>query len=181
MGLTRGTARRYAEAAFQVAERDGAIEDWLAALSLAQVRLTEPGAARLLGSPAIAVAVRIEILDRVLGHDVSGAPRNLLALLVRRGRFDQLTAVVREFGRLHARREGIVEADVTSAVALEPDELPVLRERLVAMTGRDVRMRLAVDPMLLGGVQVRIGDTLIDGSVRGRLERLRATLSTTAI
>jgi F-type H+-transporting ATPase subunit delta len=180
MALTRSTARRYAEAAFQIAERDGTVEAWLSALALAEERLGDPAVERLLSSPAIAPDARLRVMERILGPEVRGAARNLLALLVRRGRIAQLPAVAREFRRLHARREGIVEAVVTSAGPLDEAERLALHERLQSLTGSRVEMRLEVDPALLGGLQVLIGDRLIDGSVRGRLERLRATFSTTA-
>ncbi|CAN5660466.1 F0F1 ATP synthase subunit delta [soil metagenome] len=180
MAVTRNAARRYAEAAFEIARRDESMDAWLAALALAEERLVEPQAMRLLAHPTVAVSRRVELLGRILGQDVPAAPRNLLALLVRRGRFELLPAVVREFRRLHARQEGIVEASVTSAVALDEAAQTALQERLSVLTGQRVEMHLDVDPSLLGGVSVRIGDRLIDGSVRGRLERLRATFSSTA-
>jgi F-type H+-transporting ATPase subunit delta len=176
MALTRTTARRYAEAAFEIAERDDSLAAWLAALAVAGERLTAPEVLRLLSNPAIAASARVEVLERILRDDVTGAPRNLLALLVRRGRFELLPAVIREFTRLHHRREGIVEAIVTSATPLEDSEVEALQQRLVAMTGSRVELQQQVDPDLLGGLQVRVGDRLIDGSVRGRLERLRAGL-----
>lgn len=179
MAVTPSTARRYAEAAFQIAQRDGSMDDWLATLALAEERLGEPDALRLLANPAVPVSRRVDVLDRILGPDVSGPPRNLLALLVRRGRFELLPSVVREFRRLHAREEGIVEARVTSAAELDEDARAALQERLTAMTGQRVEMHMAVDPRLLGGISVRIGDRLTDGSVRGRLERLRAIFSGT--
>jgi F-type H+-transporting ATPase subunit delta len=177
MALTRTTARRYAEAAFEIAERDDSLAAWLAALAVAGDRLTAPEVLRLLSNPAVPAAARVEVLERILGEDVVGAPRNLFALMVRRGRFELLPAVIREFTRLHHRREGIAEAVVTSAVPLETTELEALQQRLVAMTGGRVELQQQVDPNLLGGLQVRVGDRLIDGSVRGRLERLRAGLS----
>jgi F-type H+-transporting ATPase subunit delta len=180
MALTRSTARRYAEAAFEIAERDGSVDAWLAALAIAEERLTSPEAMRLLANPAIAAASRIEVLGRLLGDDVSGAPHNLLALMVRRGRFEQLPAVSREFRRLHLRREGIVEATVTTASGLGTADVEALRQRLETLTRKRVDLQQLVDPELLGGVSVRIGDHLIDGSVRGRLERLRTVLSTFA-
>lgn len=181
MAVTRSSARRYAEAAFEIAERDTSMEAWLAALSVAEERLADPEAARLLSNPAVPTDARVEVLGRLLGDEVGGPPRNLLVLLVRRGRFELLPGIIREFRRLYRRREGIVQARVTSAATLGDQEQDALRERLTAMTGSRVEMQLDVDPALLGGLQVRLGDRLIDGSVRGRLERLRATFTTTAI
>ena len=181
MALARSTARRYAEAAFQIAERDDAMETWKTSLARARELLADEDAARFLSNPAVSAESRLVVLKRIHGDDVAGPPRNLLALLLRRGRFDQLPAVVREFERMVARREGVVEASVISAVELDDASREALRERLVAMTGSRVEMSLAVDPALLGGIQVRLGDRLIDGSVRGRLERLRASFTTSAI
>jgi F-type H+-transporting ATPase subunit delta len=181
MALARGTARRYAEAAFQVAERDDAMETWTSALAIASERLAHEDAARFLSNPAIPTESRMIVLGRILGDDVSGPPRNLLALLLRRGRFDQLDAVVREFERMLRLREGIVEAHVVSAVELDEASMEALNGRLVAMTGGKIEMSTSIDPELLGGIQVRLGDRMIDGSVRGRLERLRTTFTTSAI
>lgn len=175
--LRSTTARRYAEAAFEIAERDDSMEAWLAALAVAQERLTSSDVLRLLSNPALPAASRVEVLERILGTDVTGAPHNLLALMVRRGRFDLLPAVIREFTRLQHRREGIVEAVVTSATALDAAEVEALQQRLVNLTGSRVELQQQVDAGLLGGIQVRVGDRLIDGSVRGRLERLRTDLT----
>ena len=177
MALARSTARRYAEAAFEIAERDDSMEAWLAAFAVADERLTDPDVMRLLSNPSIAVASRTEALDRIVGDKVGGPQRNLLALMVRRGRFDLLPGVIREFGRLYRLRESIVEASVTSAAALDTAEIEALQARLVAITGQRVELSTEVDPDLLGGVKVRVGDQLIDGSVRGRLERLRTELT----
>ena len=181
MALSRSAPRRYAEAAFEIAERDGSMQAWVAAFAVAEERLGDPDVVRLLSNPAIPTASRVEVLGRILGDDVTGAPRNLLALMIRRGRFELLPAVIREFWRLYRSREGIVEATVTSAVELGPDELEALQERLVAITGERIELQPEIDPELLGGVQVRVGDRLIDGSVRGRLERLRTDFSNIAI
>ena len=181
MAVARSTARRYAEAAFEIAQRDDSMEAWLAAMTTAQERLTGPDVVRLLSNPAIAAGSRIEVLDRLLAGDVESVQRNLLALLVRRGRFEQLPAVIREFSRLYREREGIVEATVTASTALDESELEALRARLQTMTGKRIELHQTTDPQLLGGIQVRVGDQLIDGSVKGRLERLRTDLANIAI
>jgi F-type H+-transporting ATPase subunit delta len=181
MPLTRSTARRYAEAAFEIAVRDDAMAVWLAALDVADDRLGGDEVIELMTNPAVAAADRIGVLDRLLGDDVSGPPRNLLALLIRRGRFDLLPDIIREFRRLHRRREGIVEATVTTAAPLDQTAVAAIEARIVAMTGQRVELSVAIDPGLLGGLQIRVGDRLIDASVRGRLERLRTTFSSSAI
>ncbi len=181
MALARSTPRRYAEAAFEIAVRDDSVEAWLAAFVVAEERLVSPEVMRLLCNPSIPVASRTEALVRIVGDDVSGPQRSLLALMVRRGRFELLPGVIREFTRLYRLREGIVQATVTSAAALDAAELEALRGRLKTMTGRHIELQQAVDPDLLGGIQVRVGDQLIDGSVRGRLERLRAEFANIAI
>ncbi len=102
---------------------------------------------------------------------------NLVGLMLRRRRLDSVPDISREFRRLHNRRAGIGEAMATSATPLDEGEIGALRTRLEQITNGQIELELRVDPTLLGGVQVRLGDLLIDGSVRGRLERLRGRLA----
>jgi F-type H+-transporting ATPase subunit delta len=89
---------------------------------------------------------------------------------------DALPAVAAHFDRLLDQSRGIVAATVTSAAPLSPDEAKAVGSRVEAMTGKQVRLTAAVDPELIGGLVVRVGDQWIDASVRGRLERLREQL-----
>jgi F-type H+-transporting ATPase subunit delta len=177
MATLRGTARRYAEAALSLAERDDTLGDWVEAIETASVRLTDARVLRVLADPAIAFEERRRVTEAILGDAVTGAPRNLVLLLVRRGRIELLPRVAAELRRLWEQRQGIVRAVVTSAAPLSEAETDAVRARLADMTGDQVEMELLVDPSLLGGLLVRMGDRLIDGSVRGRLERLRARLT----
>jgi F-type H+-transporting ATPase subunit delta len=177
MAAGRSSARRYAEAAFEIAERDGTLDDWVADLETALGLVGAGDVARLLTNPAIPTATRSSIAEGVLRGHVSEGARNLILLLVRRGRADLLPSVGREFRRLRDRRAGIVPATVTSAAPLDDAEIAALRERLGPLAGGTIDMTLQVDPSILGGVVVRLGDRMIDGSVRGRLERLRSRLA----
>ncbi len=106
---------------------------------------------------------------------------NLVQLMLRRGRIEDLPRVAAEFRRLDDDRQGITNAVATSATELTPDEVRALTARLEQSTGGSIALDVEVDPSLLGGLVVRVGDRLIDGSVRGRLERLRNQLISGAL
>jgi len=101
---------------------------------------------------------------------------NLVRLLDQRGRLTLLPAIAAELTRLLDAMRGVVAATVTSAAPLEKDEIAEIAARLESMTGQTVKLDTAVDPSLIGGLTVRVGDRMIDASVRGRLERLRDQL-----
>jgi F-type H+-transporting ATPase subunit delta len=179
MARSGSSARRYAEALFQIAERDGAVEAWLQQLDTLGDALGGEGVTRMLENPAVPAAQREALVGRVVA-DAAPQLRNLVQLLLRRGRIDLAPRVAVEFRRLYNRREGITTAIVTSHAPLGPDERAALEGRLGEMTGGRVRLSYHVDEALIGGVAVRLGDRLIDGSVRGRLERLRTQLAASA-
>ena len=170
------TARRYAEAAFEIARRDDKVDQWLAQLDRVSAALADPTTVRRLENPRVPLAERHSALVSIFGGNVLAQVSNLLGLTLRRRRLESLPDIAREFRRLYNRQAGIVEATATSAARLEPADVDALRARLEQITGGRVELDLRVDPGLLGGVQVRLGDQLIDGSVRGRLERLRNRL-----
>jgi F-type H+-transporting ATPase subunit delta len=174
-------ARRYAEAAFEIALRDGTVDAWRSELAAAASLLADEQIRPVLASPAVPIASRMEILTRVLVGTADGPVVNLISLLLRRGRIEQLPRVAAEFKRLDDLRQGITPATATTAAALEPAEVRALTERLEQFTGGRVELDIQVDPSLLGGLVVRVGDRLIDGSVRGRLERLRNQLVSGAL
>jgi len=180
--LGSSSARRYAEAAFEIAERDKSTAEWLAELDRLAAALTDEEVVRRLEDPEIAFDRRHEAFKSLFrDHPMLSQVYNLVGLLLRRRRLEMVANISGEFRRLYNKQQGIVEAVATSAARLDDDEAAALRDRLEHMTGGTVELTLTVDPKLLGGVQVRIGDLLIDGSVRGRLERLRGRLESGAL
>jgi len=178
----RDTApRRYAEAAFEVGTRDGTVETWRIELGTAAAVLGDERLVRHLSNPAVPLEERAAVIDRAIGKVVSRPVLNLIQLQLRRGRIEQLPRVAEEFRRLDNRRQGITEATATAAAELTPAEVKALTARLEEFTGGRVELDVTVDPSLLGGLVVRVGDRLIDGSVRGRLERLRNQLVSGAL
>lgn len=169
-------ARRYAEAAFELASTDASRDRWASDLHTAAELLADERVARVVDNLALPLAQRETVLERLLGRRLTGPALNLVRLLARRGRLDILPAVAGHFDRLLDRSRGIVAATVTSAAPLSPDEAKAVGARVHAMTGKQVRLSATVDPDLIGGLIVRVGDQWIDASVRGRLERLRDQL-----
>lgn len=182
MARTRtSTARRYAEAAFELAQRDGNVDTWLSQLSMVAQAAADPELVNHLEDPHVPLDKRTAVMHEMLGPDMLPQVGNLLALALRRRRLESMPQVASEFRRLYNKRAGIVQAMATSALALDNAELAALTKRLEQMTGAKIELATTVDPSILGGIQVRIGDTLYDGSVRGRLERLRARLAAGAV
>jgi F-type H+-transporting ATPase subunit delta len=181
MARSSTAARRYAEAAFEIALRDGTVETWRRELDAAAALLGDPAIAEGVRNPAIATASREAAVRAGLERNVSAPVLNLIVFMIRRARIEELARVAAEFGRLDDLRNEIVHATATSASALEPTEIRALTARLEQMTGGTVELSVETDPSLLGGLVVRVGDRLIDGSVRGRLERLRSQLVSGAL
>ena len=169
-------ARRYAEAAFEIATRDDSIDAWRRELQTAASIVGDERVARHLANPAVSLEQRTGQVEKALGKAVSQPVLNLVLLQLRRGRIEQLPQVAAEFRRLDNARQGITEATATAAAELTPAEVEAITRRLEQLTGGRVELDVQVDPSLLGGLIVRVGDRLIDGSVRGRLERLRNRL-----
>jgi F-type H+-transporting ATPase subunit delta len=101
---------------------------------------------------------------------------NLMLLLVSRGRLRLLAGIVEEYGRLVDEHEGLAHAAVTAAVPLEPEERQKLTARLGELVGRKISVSEAVEPSIIGGLSIRVGDKLIDGSTKSKFLALRESL-----
>ena len=173
------SARRYASAAFTVAGRTDDYDTWLQVLGELTRMLQMPSARTVLLSPAVPSAQKAAALDRLLPN---AAPmvRNFVHILVERDRLREVPGILEALRELINIQRGIITADVTTAIPLDTELERVVAQRLATHLGRDpnkVSIRARVDPSIIGGVVARVGDQVIDDSVRGRIERLRQTLA----
>jgi F-type H+-transporting ATPase subunit delta len=167
--------KRYAQAAFDIATRDGTVAQWRSDLDdIAQV-LAESPAAPVFMDPKIPLERKLSVVDRVL--EVQPLAANLARLLVQKGRAGNARAVAEAFGRMADEAEGIAQAEIVSAVDLSPEQLRSIEEQLSQSLNKRVRATATTDPAIIGGLMVKVGDRLIDGSVRSRLRQLKRELT----
>ena len=173
------TAKRYATAAFTVAAESNDFDTWLQTLDELARIMRMPSARIVFTSPTVAADDKRRALDRLLP---SAPPmvRSFLHIVAERDRLDEVPGIAEALHDLINKRRGIVTAEVTTAVPLDAQLEQVIAQRLAAFLNRQqqqITIRARVDPSIIGGVVARVGDRLIDDSVRGRLERLRRALS----
>ena len=175
MALSGSAARRYAEAIFDLAAADKAVDAYRASLDALAAAITPP-VIRALRDPSVPVKRRLAAVDAA----TTGQPRAIrsaLLLLEQRDRIALLPAIAREFGDLVDRRAGIVKAKITTAMPLDDAQRKTVVQRLEKSSGKKLRATFAVDEDLIGGARVQLGDHLIDSSVRAQLAALRSQLA----
>lgn len=175
MATAELAAKRYAHAAFEIAVEKGDVGDWTTGIERMAAFMSDPEVRRVLENTRVSRERKQELVQAGLG-DLPPLLLNLARLLVRKGRTSLAPDLAEEFTRLAEEQHGITRARAVTAVALNDGERDALRRRLRERTGGEVLLETEVDPDVLGGVIVQIGDRLIDASMRARLEALRNNL-----
>lgn len=170
--------RGYAEAMFAVAAAEGALDDVEEELFRFARALEQEHALRdALADPALPAERKKAVLAEVLGERANPVTVNLLGFVIEQGRARDLGAIVDELAALAAERRQAAVAEVRTAVPLDAAHRDRLAGALERATGRKIELKVVVDPSVVGGVVARIGDQVIDGSVRRRLELARERVS----
>lgn len=177
-GIQASLAGRYALALFELARDEKKLEAVGASLTGVRRALAESDEFRALttsplisrdeAARAVAAAAQAMKLDPL--------STNFLGVLAKNGRLAQLGAVIRAFDMLAARHRGEIKAEVTSAHPLDDDQVAALRANLKSRMGRDIAVDMNVDPAILGGLVVKIGSQMIDGSIRTKLNSLATAM-----
>ncbi len=174
------TARHYAQAIFELAEQEQSFAKWQERLSRLRKLLegSELGAA--LRSPEFSASQRRELAQAVLARDpeIDKEAANLLRLLLDSRRTSMLAAIQAGYQQLLDRRDGRVAARISTAVEVSPEELARFSKELSQRLGVDVNFEAQVDPSLLGGAVVRVGDRVFDASLKTKLQQLRREMLT---
>ena len=170
-------ARPYARAAFGIARDEasaGGYAGWSQALGFAAQVAGDPRVAGLLGDPRLTDAAAVELLAP---PQAPASFARFLSMLADNRRLALLPEIAGLYEELRAEAERVVKATVTSASALPAAELDAIKAALRKRFGREVEVETAVDATLIGGAVIDAGDVVIDGSLKGKLERLQAALA----
>lgn len=168
-----GAAKRYAQAAFDVAKEHGRLDEWERDLSRQTATLGNPASEEFFEHPAVSAEDKQAALRSLVAGDEQQGVRNLALLLLERDRLQQLPQIVEVFHSLVLEDRGVAIANVTTAMELTPAELELVRSKIQQMVGKEIEITTHVDPEIIGGIVVRIGDMLLDGSVITQLKQLR--------
>jgi F-type H+-transporting ATPase subunit delta len=170
-------SRRYAAALFGIARRDGILDAVTQDVALIERFIAEvPYLRAVLLQPLVSETKKTKVATDAFGDRVTATSLNFVKLLIRKRREGLIDECIRDFRALVAEAQNRIDAVATTAVPISPQQTERLTESLRKLTGKNVHLTTAVDPSIMGGTVVRMGDTIIDGSVRGRLERLEQQL-----
>lgn len=170
-------ARPYAKAAFKHAKAAAKLDNWLEMLNLAAAVAAQEAVQALLDSPELGSEAKAKAFADVCGDKLSQDFVNFLHVLAENKRLVLLAEIAEQYSNLKSQLEKTVNVEVTTAFALTKDEQEKLSKALASKLERAVELTSQVDKSLLGGALVRAGDTVIDGTVRGRLTKLAETLT----
>jgi len=171
-------AKRYAKAMFEIARERGAVSEIEEQLrGIAEAIENDADIRKFLSFPNIESQRKAEAIRQALGGKLSDEVLQLITLLIKRGRQDDIPGVYEAYTRIAGESTGEARAVVYTALPLGEAELASIVERFGKITGKKIRAEQQVDRSLLGGIRVRIGDRLYDGSLSGKLARLEKALN----
>lgn len=168
-------ARPYAKAAFEYAREGRDLDGWSSSLAVAAAVSQTDAVAKLLDSPTLTAEQKAAVLTDVCGDDLNAKVKAFVKVLAENKRIGLIASIYELFENLKAQQEKFSDVEVVSAFALDSTVEMALADKLKSVLASDVSLQTTVDSSLLGGVVVRSGDTVIDGSVKGRLSKLAET------
>ena len=173
--MATAAARRYAQAAFELADAEGHVDEWREQLAILRTLVSDTRAAAILLNPTIPAQERMDLV--AAEPALKPEAINLARLLIETRRVDEIGDVADEFDSLADEAARRIRVTVTTAVELSPQD----RERVAEELGRrltdEVRIHTVIDPRVVGGLKLQYGDHLIDATVATRLDQLRRLLA----
>lgn len=169
-------ARPYADAVYKLALAEDNLSGWSEILQLAAAIAEDEHVKLLIGNPVVSAKQLIEIFLEIGQDKFNAEATNLVMLLIENKRAFVLPQISQLFEQLKAQHEGVLEAKIISAFAMESKQIKKLIGNLEQKFKHKIEAQISVDPELIGGIKVEIGDEILDASVRGKLEAMAVAL-----
>jgi F-type H+-transporting ATPase subunit delta len=163
---------------FELAQQEGRVEHWSHSLGTMRELLDDPEVAAVLTNPTIAASERMKLIAES-PHLLDAEATNLAKLLIESNRVRDIEAIVDEYERLADEAAGRVRATVTTAIELGTHDRDRIAQELSKRLNKEVRLQVAVDPRIIGGLRLQYGDHVVDGTVATKLQQLRRRLAAT--
>ncbi len=168
-------AKRCAQAIFELAKENGKLEEWRPELKEIAQLAADPEIVSFIENTKISTELKMKLLRERLAK-ISQLPLNLACLLIAKGKFREFDQVIQAYEQLLNEQYGIKHAEVITATPLTETEKENIRQYLESVIGEKVALTLEVNPEIIGGFIARVNSSLIDGSIRTRLQALRKNL-----
>ena len=175
--MPTASAIRYAKAVFQLAVERDELENWLEDLTQLADSVTNQEFSEVLSAPRVPSDQKERIVRDALGSAVGPLALNLMFLLTSRGAIHSLPEIADRYQEMLDAHRGIERAEVVSAVPLGDAQRDSVADMLARTSGKEIRLSTRVDPEILGGMVIRVGDRVMDGSARTRLQAMRREMA----
>lgn len=170
--------RRYATALFDLAKSEDKLLTYEEEVkAIVKILYDEPEFMAVLRDHKVTLEQKISLVETVFTDKVSNPVAGLLVLLVKKGRQDEIIGTLETFLESVKKASGIIRAVVTSAVPLEPEQISTLKGKLEASTKSKIELETIVDTSIIAGLIVRVGDKVVDASIKGEMQTLKKQLS----
>jgi F-type H+-transporting ATPase subunit delta len=169
-------ARPYARAAFAIASDNNEVEQWTNMLNICAAVVHDPTMSSVLDNPRLSWQQEAELIETVCEGQLNEHGKNFIKLLAQQGRLELLAEITALFQHYNAEATSTVQAEVISAQHVDDDQLDSIAKSLSARLGKKVTLTTRIDESLIGGAIITAGDMVIDGSLRGRLNKLSTAL-----
>ena len=170
-------ARPYARAAFAYASDSGVVEQWAEMLSFCAAVADDETMKSALDQPALNRTQKGDLFNQVCAEKLNDQGKNFIKMLAENDRIALLPDIAVLFHHYQSDAEGAIDAELISALEVSEQQVQAIAASLTKRLGKKVSLSTTIDQSLIGGAVIRAGDMVIDGSVRGRLEKLSNSLS----
>lgn len=172
--MPRGTSpTRYAQAIFQIGLENASLDEWSKDLGVIVAAVENKELCELLDSPHLQTATKFDTIGEVLGQSVNPLALNLLRLLAVRNLVHQSQEILFAYEKILDSHQGVERAEVVAAVRLSKEQEKLVSELLEKIVGNEIKLTSVVKPEIIGGIIARVGDRVIDGSIKTKLETMR--------